>query len=90
MTRRKKIWILLGTTSFAAILTIIGMAIDVLDIKMPINTSPDVSLGENISINYLSKAEMNLQNLYFLFEDDIATEKDYYLNHNCATMLIYN
>lgn len=87
MTRRKKIWILLGTTSFAAILTIIGMAIDVLDIKMPINTSPDVSLGENISINYLSKAEMNLQNLYFLFEDDIATEKDYYLNHNCATII---
>lgn len=75
MKRGKKIWILLGTTSFAAILTIIGMVIDILDIKMPINTSPDVSLSENISINYLSKAEMNLQNLYFLFGDDISTKK---------------
>lgn len=87
MKRGKKIWILLGTTSFAAILTIIGMVIDILDIKMPINTSPDVSLSENISINYLSKAEMNLQNLYFLFGDDISTKKNYYLNNNCATII---
>lgn len=86
MKKRKKIWILIGTTSFGAILTMIGIAINVFGIKIP-KAPPDITLSENISVNYLSKTEMDLQNMYFLFDDDIAVEKNYYLNDNCATVI---
>lgn len=85
--KKKKFWVILGTTSFAAILTIIGMIIDILDFKIPVKALPDITLSKNISIDYLSMIGMDPQNIYFLFNDDIVDEKKYYFNEHCATTI---
>lgn len=87
MKKGAKFWALLGTASFAGLLTLIGIIINVFDIKIPIRSFPNIVLGEQINIDYLTKTQMDLHNIYYLFDDDIATQKEYYLNDDCATVI---
>lgn len=71
----------INNTPLAILLGVLALIVSV------VNLRPTVEVSEGINIDYLRQQEMDVDNPYMLFRDDISEKNQHLLVNECATVI---